>query len=98
MYISVFAKATSQLVLTHGFRQDLQGEVNCYSMKTWLDDKDNTLTSLEVLVRLSLCHQNLQAFFSHLLFDRQITAMPPVTHINLLSKGAQDNNQKDLLR
>lgn len=60
----IFSKASSQLVLTHGFIKKLQGEVNCCSMKTWPDDKDNMLTALEILVRLSLCHHSLQTFFS----------------------------------
>jgi len=52
------------MVLIHGFRQKLQGEVNCRSVKTWPEDKDNMLTALEVLVRLSLCHHSLQVLFS----------------------------------
>lgn len=60
----VFSKASSQLLLTQGSRQTLQGEVKCCSTKTWPDNKHNMLSALEFLVRLSLCHHSLQTFFS----------------------------------
>lgn len=55
----------SQLTIAaHTWLQKLQGEVNHCSTKTWPDDKDNMLSALELLVKVSPYHHSLQTFFS----------------------------------